>query len=150
MSENSATKTFRNNWASEGAHPQRIEDKITPGIPDTNICWLGLEAWFEGKFLRKLPARDDTLVQFGSKGEPRLRHQRNWLTTRAKAGGSAFWWVRVQDTCWFMCDHNFDWLKDGVRKDLFLAQHEYMFSDSKAMIKWAQGVMLDNQRRRVM
>lgn len=122
MSESNATKTLRTYLTSAGAHVQRIEDKLTPGIADTNFCLGGVEAWLEGKFVKDLPAKDDTLVRFGSKGEPRLVHQRNWLTARRKAGGNAFWWVRVRDGGWYLFEDKFNWLTDGVPKRVLLEQ----------------------------
>ena len=132
MSESTATQTLRSHLKALGAHVQRIEDKLTPGIPDTNACLNGVEVWLEGKFLKDLPARPDTLVRFGNKGEDRLIHQYNWLTARQKAGGHAFWWVRVRDGGWYLFDRNFNWLKDGVEKRVFLAQPA--FPSAKALI----------------
>lgn len=131
MGETSATKTLRAHLVAHGAHVQRIEDKLTPGIPDTNVCLRGVEMWLEGKFLKDLPARDDTLIRFGAKGEPRLIHQANWLDARRKAGGLTFWWVRVRDGGWYLFDSHFSWLKDGVSKSTFLT--EEAFASAKAM-----------------
>lgn len=118
MSEQSATQTLISNLKRQmqGIHVQRLEDKLTQGVPDMNVCWNGGEAWLEGKFLRRLPTRHDTLVRFGSKGERRLIMQRNWLNTRAKAGGLCFVWLRIEDGDWFLFSgDNFDFLADGIR-----------------------------------
>lgn len=106
---------------------------MSPGIPDTNACLNGLELWLEGKFLKDLPARETTLIQFGNRGEDRLIHQCNWLTARRKAGGKAFWWVRVRDANWYLFGDKFNWLKDGVRKDIFLQQPS--FTSAKLLVE---------------
>jgi len=134
MTETTATQTLRSHLKALGAHVQRIEDKLTPGIPDTNACLNGVEIWLEGKFLKDLPARSDTLVRFGNKGEDRLVHQCNWLTARDRAGGRAFWWVRVRDGGWYLFEDKFNWLKDGVRKDIFLQQPS--FTSAKLLVEY--------------
>ena len=132
MSETNATRTLRAHLKAQGEHAQRFEDKLTPGIPDTgttiNACWV----WLEGKFIKDLPARDNTLVRFGSKGEDRLIHQRNWLTAHRKAGGLAFWWVRVRDGGWYLFPDKFNWLTDGVPKTVLLEQEN--LGSAKAMV----------------
>lgn len=107
---------------------------MSPGIPDTNACLNGREMWLEGKFLKDLPARDPTLIRFGTKGEPRLVHQCNWLTARRKAGGLTFWWVRVRDANWYLFEDKFSWLKDGVHKDIFLQQPS--FTSAKLLVEY--------------
>lgn len=122
MSETNATRTLRTHLKAQGEHAQRFEDKLTPGIPDTGTTINGLYVFLEGKFIKSLPARDDTLVRFGSKNEPRLAHQRNWLKSHRAAGGLAFWWVRVRDGGWYLFEDKFDWLVDGVPKRVLLEQ----------------------------
>lgn len=131
MSENSATKTLRNNLKKLGAHVQRFEDKLTPGIPDTNFCLEAREVWLEGKFLRSLPSREDTLVRFGARNEPRLAHQRNWMTARHNAGSFVRWWLRVQDVGWWLFD-DFDVIRDGIPKRDLRAMPRY--ANSQLMI----------------
>jgi len=114
MSETNATRTLRTHLKAMGVHVQRIEDKLTAGIPDTNGCVSGVEFWAEGKFVKQLPARPTTLVRFGSKGEQRLALQRNWLMARQQAGGRCFWWVRVRDGGWYLFEDKFNWLVEGV------------------------------------
>lgn len=141
MSESNATKTLRTHLVSGGAHIQRFEDKLTPGIPDTGCGKHGVYAFLEGKFIKDLPARDKTLIRFGSAGEPRLAHQCNWLTAHAKAGGLAFWWVRVRDGGWYLFTDRFTLLRDGFRKDLFLEEHNW--GSAKAMAEQINELMLD-------
>lgn len=56
-------------------HAQRFTDRLTKGIPDTNLCWKGIEAWVE--------------LKYGSDAEL-SSEQRLWLRTRRAAGGRAF------------------------------------------------------------
>lgn len=132
MSESNATQTLRTHLKADGCHVQRFEDKLTPGIPDTMATLNGFPIFLEGKFVKDLPAKDDTLVRFGSKDEPRLAHQRNWLTTHRKAGGLAFWWVRVRDGGWYLFEDKFNWLVDGVPKRVLLEQEN--LGSAKAMV----------------
>lgn len=132
MSENSATKTLRTHLKAQGEHSQRFEDKLSPGIPDTGTTINGCYVFLEGKFIKDLPTRDSTLVTFGRKGEERLAHQRNWLTAHRKAGGLAFWWIRVRDGGWYLFPDKFNWLVDGVRKDILLQQED--LGSAKALV----------------
>tara|TARA_R110000850_G_scaffold6589_6_gene25444 strand:- start:63 stop:503 length:441 start_codon:yes stop_codon:yes gene_type:complete len=145
MSETNATKTLRTHLQSGGAHCQRFEDKLTPGIPDTGCGKNGVYAFLEGKFIKALPARDTTNVMFGSKGEPRLAHQCNWLTAHDKAGGLAFWWVRVRDGGWYLFTDRYTLLRDGFRKDLFLQEKDW--GSAKAMAEEINNLMLDQAAR---
>ena len=122
MSESNATRTLRTHLQAGGAHCQRFEDKMTPGIPDTGVGQEGVYAFLEGKFIKALPTRDKTLVRFGSKDEPRLAHQKNWLTAHDKAGGLAMWWVRVRDGGWYLFTDRYTWLVDGIPKDVLLQE----------------------------
>lgn len=131
MSETNATRTLRTHLQSGGAHCQRFEDKLSHGIPDTGCSLHGVYAFLEGKHIKDLPARDTTLVRFGADGEPRLAHQCNWLTAHNKAGGLAFWWVRVRDGGWYLFTDRYTLLRDGFRKDLFLQEHNW--GSAKAM-----------------
>lgn len=132
MSENSATKTLRTHLKAQGEHSQRFEDKLSPGVPDTGTTINGCYVFLEGKFIKELPSRDTTLVMFGRKGEDRLAHQRNWLTAHRKAGGLAFWWIRVRDGGWYLFPDKFNWLVDGVRKDILLQQQD--LGSAKALV----------------
>lgn len=139
MSESNATRTFRTNLLAHGGHIQRFEDKMSPGIPDTNYGNLGVDAWLEGKHIKKLPERDATVIMFGRKGEPRLAHQYNWLTKRQSVGGLACWWIRTPNG-WYLFKDKFVWLKTGVPKKVLLEQRNY--GSSKAMaeqvIEWME------------
>lgn len=133
MSETSATKTLRTHLKAQGEHSQRFEDKLSPGVPDTGTTINGTYCFLEGKFIKSLPANDSTFIRFGKRNEPRLAHQRNWLVNHRKANGLAFWWVRVRDGGWYLFPDKFNWLVDGVRKDVLLQQEN--LGSAKAMVQ---------------
>ena len=110
--ENSATKSIRKHLKANGAHVVRLEDKLTPGIPDLNFCYRGKEVWLEGKFVR-LPKRDNTLVSFGA--THRTLNQSEWMKQRRDSGGCCFFWVRVEGGQWYILD-NLEWLRAGITK----------------------------------
>ena len=112
MPESSSTRTLRVALSLAGGHVQRFEDKLTPGIPDMNVCVQGMEIWLEGK-AAALPKRDTSTLRFGSKGEPRLAFQRNWLSARRKAGGCAFFWAKIDGFGWVLFD-DLDLLTEGI------------------------------------
>lgn len=130
MSEASAWTTLRSHLkAMEGrVHIQRFEDKLTGGIPDTNVCWNGIEFWLEGKFVRNLPLRASTLVKVGLRADQKL-----WLETRQRAGGKAFVWVRIADHGWLLFENRFQALKDGIRLTDFI--DEPVYSTCKEMVE---------------
>lgn len=129
MSEQSATQTIRSHLARAGAHIQRIEDKLTPGVPDMNFKIPDLpECWLEGKFLRSLPKRDATPVRVGLKTEQAL-----WLEERKLRGGKVFVWVRILDTGWWLFDDRFRELQDGIPTSQFVA--EAYFQNAKELVE---------------
>ena len=87
-----------------GWHYQRFEDKLSPGIPDLNICIPAMcricgsqEWWLELKWLASLPEKlGSTPVVVGLRKEQRL-----WLRAAARAGRNCavvcrvagMWWV---------------------------------------------------------
>lgn len=142
MSETSATRTLRTHLVANGFHTQRFEDKLSPGIPDTGTGGHGVFAFLEGKFLKQLPAREATLVRFGSKDEPRLAHQCNWLTAHDKAGGLAMWWVRVRDGGWYLFTDRYTWLRDGVPRNVLEQEHNW--GSAKAMVAQIDKLMKEH------
>lgn len=107
-SEDSAWATLRAHFAERLCHIQRFEDKLSFGIPDSNICYEGHDFWFEGKFLREYPKRGNTRVQVGLRED-----QRNWLNARKRAGGTCVVWVR-EPRGWRFVTDDFDALHDGI------------------------------------
>ena len=120
--EHNSSKTFRKHLKAEGAHIQRVEDKLTPGVPDINFCWNGMEGWMEGKYV-KLPSRDSTLITFGQK--QRVALQANWIKARRKVNGFAGWWVRVEGSGWYLMIDKENWLKNGIVKSNLLELYCY-------------------------
>lgn len=110
MSEVSMRHTMKAHFAMKGAHWQRIEDTLSVGVPDINVCWEGIEFWIEAKFMEvdSLPKRESTPVRIGLSAEQCL-----WLRDRKIAGGR----VLVVFKCgrdWFVFDNGFEILRDGT------------------------------------
>lgn len=114
--EHSATKSVRKHLISYGAHVVRLEDKLTPGIPDLNFCYRGCEVWLEGKFVR-LPKRDSTVITFGS--SIRTLNQSEWMRKRRLAGGCCYFWIRVEGGQWYILD-DLEMLREGLSKKQLL------------------------------
>lgn len=111
MSEKNSRKTVVDNFRLLGAHCQRIEDSITPGVPDLNLYWHG-EGWIEFKHVEehKLPKRATTDVRIGLKPE-----QCDWLKVRAEAGGRVAVLTKIEPRLWLVHRHpTFVALRDGV------------------------------------
>jgi hypothetical protein len=79
---------------------ERFENPIGLGTPDINLCYKGIEAWVEIKYLEKFPVKPTTSVKI-----PHFSNdQRNWLKRRGECSGLA--WLFVQTgTEYFL----FDW-----------------------------------------
>jgi hypothetical protein len=72
-SEHQLRREFCKRVREAGGHAQPIEDGLTAGVPDVNVCLAGVESWME--------------IKTGHKLSP---EQRKWLVTRARAGGRVF------------------------------------------------------------
>lgn len=107
-SEDSAWHTLRQKFVSRGCHVQRFEDKLSLGIPDSNICFQGKEFWFEGKHLKAYPAREGTRVRVGLRPEQFI-----WLYTRKSLGARCYIWVR-EPKGWRLIDDDFLAVRDGI------------------------------------
>lgn len=79
-------------------HHQCIEDSLSSGIPDINLCFDGVETWVEAKVLEAWPKRPTTGV--------RVAHftaeQALWLELRAEAGGRAWLMLQVESETLFL------------------------------------------------
>lgn len=135
MSEASAWTTLRSHLVGMDGrvHIQRLEDKLTGGIPDTNVCWSrdtrpGIEFWLEGKYVKELPKRQTTKVKVDLRADQAL-----WLETRQRAGGKAFVWIRVADYGWLLFDSRFRSLQDGIVLSDFI--NEPVYPTCKAMVQ---------------
>ncbi len=88
----------RNSWPRLKAeldkrrwHYQRIEDKLTPGIPDLNIHVPGQgDVWIELKYLDTLPRTDNNKVTIGLS-----REQFIWLRDASQAGRTVWLMARI-------------------------------------------------------
>lgn len=76
-------------------HPRadvtRVENVVSKGMPDVNICHRGVEAWVELKHEHNFPARMTTVVRFPTY----TNEQRLWQRLRMAAGGRVFMLVQV-------------------------------------------------------
>lgn len=79
---------MRPHWAA-----QRIEDRLTPGVPD--ICYaLDGFGWLELKYLAQPPKREGTPLSI-----PHLTpEQRNWASTFGPKTGRVFMLLQVGDS----------------------------------------------------
>lgn len=77
--------------AGAGVHLQRIEDKLSQGVPDVNGCWQGREFWIELKRLDAWPKRPQTVVRIPHY----TNEQRLWIRRRGRAGGNALLLVQI-------------------------------------------------------
>lgn len=129
MSEANAWSTVRSHLVNLRPlpHIQRLEDKLTGGIPDTNVCFDGIDFWLEGKYVDKLPKRDSTLVRVDLRADQAL-----WHENRQLAGGKTFVWIRVNRLGWQLWDDRFRSLQDGVPLNAFL--QEPIYKSAKEMV----------------
>lgn len=130
MSESSAWTTVRGHLVSlpGRVHIQRFEDKLSGGIPDTNVCWDGVEFWLEAKYVKDLPKRATTKVKVDLRPDQAL-----WLETRQRAGGFCFVWVRVRDEGWLLFDSRFRALQDGIALGDWV--NEPVYPNARAMVE---------------
>lgn len=129
MSEANAWSTVRSHLINLRPlpHIQRFEDRLTGGIPDTNVCFDGLDFWLEGKFLKSLPKRDTTLVRVDLRADQAL-----WHENRQLAGGKTFVWIRIANLGWQLWHDRFRSLQDGVPLNAFL--QEPIYRSAKEMV----------------
>jgi len=81
LSELNFSRTLVAALWQRGAHVQRIEDKLSQGIPDINMCVNGTELWIETKVF-SWPKRYNTNIAITF--QP---FQLPWLRERISAGG---------------------------------------------------------------
>ncbi len=111
-SETGARKTVRDRMqAIRGLHWTRVEGALTPGIPDINMCYKGVEAWIEAKEVDSWPKRSSTIVNIGLRPEQRI-----WLEERAEAGGRCFVLAKIGNE-WFLWNGWFGRIFHGLRQD---------------------------------
>ena len=131
MSEAAAWGTIRGHLQGlqpRRLHIQRFEDKLTAGIPDTNVAWNGYEWWMEGKYVKDLPVRSNSPVKL-----PHYTPQQClWLETRQRAGCCAFLWIRVRDYGWLLFTSRYRALYDGMPMADFT--NEPVYSSAKELV----------------
>jgi len=90
-SEKTAHDRFRNNLAGRFNRINRVENPITPGMPDTNCCFQGIgEFWVEIKAPTE-PKRPATPL-FGSNHDV-SRQQINWHLHQWQCGGRSYFLI---------------------------------------------------------
>lgn len=90
-SEKSAHDRFRQNLAGRFNRINRVENPISPGMPDTNCCFLGIgEFWVEIKAPTE-PKRPTTPL-FGSNHRI-TQTQMNWHRFQAQCGGKSYFFI---------------------------------------------------------
>lgn len=104
-------------------HAIPVENPIGPGTPDVNY----IEGWIELKWLRRWPARAETVVA--------LPHftlgQRRWLRNRHRDGGAA--WLLLQCQSEWLLFHGLDahdYVGKLTRAELYIC----------AQVWWSKGL----------
>jgi len=85
MSETTLSKAICASLRATGADVQRIEDKLSSGVPDINVCFHG-DFWIELKEGART-TKGNFRIQFRP-------YQLPWLCRRIRAGGACFVIVR--------------------------------------------------------
>ena len=69
----------------------RIENGVEVGTPDVNYCIDGVEGWIELKEFGQCPASGIVRIPLFT------QEQKIWLYERCKAGGNAFFFLKIKD-----------------------------------------------------
>ncbi len=126
MSEKAIMRTLREKTCARwpDTHWQRLEDKLSIGIPDASVAIPGLgEWWVEGKHVACLPAKPGTPIKLGIRPGQRL-----WLVHRHRLGCRVMVFAKVDKYC-LTFRHSFNELYNGVTWEVMLAMSDWM-SDS--------------------
>lgn len=71
---------------------QRIEDKLSSGLPDVHFCYKGKTGWIELKQLPEYPIKIDTSIKI-----PHLTiHQKQWHKNYYEAQGKSFALIKIK------------------------------------------------------
>jgi hypothetical protein len=89
--EASVWSTFKDHMTKYG-HFDRIENMVGRGRPDVNYCVRGHSGDIELKCLPEFPKRLTTVVAC----DHFTPQQRNWIRKRARAGGSVFVFIKIE------------------------------------------------------
>lgn len=90
MSEQNDYSSFRKNVVRGNDRIDRIENIRVDGMPDTNVCLSGIEAWIEFKSPKE-PKRATTPL-FGSNHKV-SQDQKNWFLRQTLAGGRCYFLI---------------------------------------------------------
>lgn len=111
MNEHQFYQKFQDHMKGHGAHCQRIENTVGSGVPDINVCLLGMEAWAELKMI--IPV-----------GVLLRKEQYAWGMRRAQAGGTVV--VIADDGDFFHC-----WKFPDVQVEAYGNSDKYVRIHSK-------------------
>jgi hypothetical protein len=84
------------NLREYGEHVQRIENRMSSGVPDINFCGNHGEKWIEAKYLNSIPKNG----VFDTGLNPQ---QINWTRARRSAGGEVFVVFRIKGRTELFC-----------------------------------------------
>jgi hypothetical protein len=114
MRENRAYHKLKRTFPT--AHWQRVETWVTPGIFDTNACFVGVEVWVECKQTAR-PKTSRGKLHFDIKKE-----QIVWELKRRMSGGRTFVAIMVDSTMYLLPGRLIGMLSNSVHED-YLIQH---------------------------
>jgi len=106
MSEKDDKAKFRDKCLSPLDRYNCIENIIGQGMPDVNVCVLGVDSWIEFKSPKE-PKKPATPL-FGS-NHKLSQEQKNWHLTQRNAGGIS-WVLICTDKRWMLLDNR--WTDD--------------------------------------
>lgn len=100
MSERNNYQAFKEHVIGLRDRVDRIENGVSVGMPDVNVCIEGRESWLELKSPTE-PVRPTTPL-FGSNHRV-SQEQANWMLRQRRAGGRCYFLI-VTDRRWVLVD----------------------------------------------
>lgn len=89
---------------------QRIEDKLTLGIPDVHFCYEGKTGWIELKVLKDYPKKVNTPIKINHL----TPHQKQWHKNYTKSLGKSFVLLKVNKDAFLFDGNNLGCLTDST------------------------------------
>jgi hypothetical protein len=100
MSESKDYQTLKSKALEPLDRIDRIENFLVIGMPDTNVCVEGTEAWME--FKAPVEPKRATTALFGS-NHKLSQEQKNWMLRQRNAGGRCYILIAT-DKRWMLID----------------------------------------------
>jgi len=116
LNEKTVTQWIVSSLRDHGAEVQRIEDSLSVGIPDINVCAGGVETWIEVKYKKAFPVRANTPIKMGLRPA-----QLVWAHRRNKQGGRSWILSRIEDVIF---------LHKGMEQEIFDGMPAELFKSS--------------------